>query len=272
MAMAGFHEVAASEQDDAAAATYLYNLADRECEVHYLAPGDEARAKRAKFEPGANPHRPEWAAVEGCLHFYFGDCRQLTGQRVLADLGMVPTEIDVVHGGPPCQGLSTMNSKRCIEEPRNALLWEFCRLVEEIRPKCFLMENVPPLLSAARGDLFRCLCRRMNQAGYDVVANILDAVGYGVPQYRRRALVVGTLAEMGARAKFQFPIPSHWGIVAPAGGEFHHTPGFFEHYGMDGGDVEYDEEAGTFRGGDIGDTRPRVKSPQAALDLDGETA
>lgn len=83
---------------------------------------------------------------EPCLVFYLADVRELTGQRIAADLGLAVGEIDAIAGGPPCQGFS-MAGRRNVHDPRNSLVFEFARLVIEAQPKTMVMENVPGMVS-----------------------------------------------------------------------------------------------------------------------------
>lgn len=233
----GMHEggvdvVAAVEFDEWAAITYLTNLGRPDCRVAFDGPESEARWNKAhrkktitrkgkkvgitpadmeEFTGGpwiGSAYRKSSNMPGGCRGFFVGDAKKVTGKQLLELAGV--DHFDIVFGGPPCQGLSKSNSKACIEDPRNGLLWEFLRIVEELKPRCFLIENVPQLLSAGNGGLFRALEKRALAAGYDVCANVLDAVNYGVPQYRRRAFVQGLLAEENQGRAIQFPVPTHW--------------------------------------------------------------
>jgi DNA-cytosine methyltransferase len=124
--------------------------------------------------------------------------------------------IDIIVGGPPCQGLSTANSKACLEDPRNGLIWEYLRMVAEIRPKAFIIENVPAILTVARGALFNAICQLANEAGYDVTAQKIDACSYGVPQHRVRTIIVGTDSDLPG---YRFPMPTHWALGRPIDGD-----------------------------------------------------
>lgn len=121
------------------------------------------------------------------------DISTLTGSeaRELAGL-QSDTELDVVCGGPPCQGFSLIG-KRQIHDPRNELLIHFARLISELNPRYFVIENVAGLLvGKARKVLARAL-RVLRTGGYRVVTPIrmLDANDFGVPQTRKRVVVLG---------------------------------------------------------------------------------
>lgn len=98
-------------------------------------------------------------------------------------------ECDVVVGGPPCQGFSQLGT-RDPHDPRNALWREYMRVVEQVRPAVFVMENVPQILGSAQFPDIVAAARRL---GYTHVAHgVLDASRYGVPQRRRRAFVLAS--------------------------------------------------------------------------------
>ena len=176
---AGWHVIAASEAWHTAAITYLLNLGAPETVVHVLAPIDgdsdlrvrdrrlherytgEAITARQLFDWHADgsgdAKRPGegWIAnqpgVQPCQHLYLGDVRHVTGQRILDDLGLSGDEVGCVFGGPPCQGFSRAG-KRQPDDPRNELVFEFMRVVCEIHPRSFCMENVPGLLDMITRD------------------------------------------------------------------------------------------------------------------------
>lgn len=87
----------------------------------------------------------------GCEHYFFGDARNFTGAQILEALGLERGDVDYVFGGPPCQGFST-SGRRNVYDPRNSLVFEFARLVVEILPKAFAMENVPAIASMVTPD------------------------------------------------------------------------------------------------------------------------
>ncbi|MCG3183469.1 MAG: hypothetical protein ICCCNLDF_01572 [Planctomycetes bacterium] len=97
-------------------------------------------------------------------------------------------EADVVAGGPPCQGFSNLG-ERVPNDPRNQLWRHYFRCVELAKPKIFVLENVPPLLKSAE---FAEMKRLAEQLGYKVEGRVLNAADYGVPQTRKRAIVIGS--------------------------------------------------------------------------------
>lgn len=92
-----------------------------------------------------------------------------------------------VIGGPPCQGSSIINTKRCSEDPRNGLINEFMRLVSEIKPRFFVMENVPGVPK----EIKESVIRTGTEADYCVSSTYLNAADYGAAQTRKRWIVVG---------------------------------------------------------------------------------
>lgn len=126
------------------------------------------------------------------------------------DLGSVDTveikkkigKVDVIVGGPPCQGFS-ISGHRDLNDPRNKLYKGFVELVEAFKPKVFVMENVPNLISMGQGKIKDEIIRDFEDLGYEVKYKVLLASEYGVPQNRRRVVFVGV---KGINT-FQFPEP-----------------------------------------------------------------
>ena len=100
------------------------------------------------------------------------------------------SHIDVIIGGPPCQGFSVAG-KRIIDDDRNKLYKSFVRFVEYFHPKAFVMENVPNILSIGGGAVKEAILKDFENLGYTVSYKVLMASDYGVPQNRRRAIFVG---------------------------------------------------------------------------------
>jgi len=162
---AGFSPVVAVEYDKWAARTYAANFGD-----HVLAcPIEDVKVKR----------------VGGVLVW--------RGFDVEGDpLEFETPEIDVLVGGPPCQGFSPLGRMNDWDyaDPRNKLWKHYVRILDVVRPKVFVLENVPELLKSAEfQNLERHLRRRID--GYEIVHDVLNASHYGVPQARRRAIVIG---------------------------------------------------------------------------------
>lgn len=99
-------------------------------------------------------------------------------------------KIDIIIGGPPCQGMS-LSGPRNFDDPRNKLYLSYIRLVEEIKPQAFVIENVPGLVSLFGGQIKASIIERLSALGYNVCYKILCSADYGVPQSRRRVVFVG---------------------------------------------------------------------------------
>lgn len=118
------------------------------------------------------------------------DIRQIAASDVLRGLGLRPGDLDLLAGCPPCQGFSalrTLNGSRSISDSSKDLVFDFLRFVRVLRPKAVMMENVPGLAEDLRmGELSNGL----RSLGYKCHHRILDAADYGVPQRRRRLILL----------------------------------------------------------------------------------
>lgn len=119
---------------------------------------------------------------------YADDIYNLSGKQIQEDCGL----IDVIIGGPPCQGFSLIG-KRNMDDDRNKLVMEYMRLVEEIKPKYFVMENVAGLTIGSAKNVLDKAISFIEKKGYEVVRpiKVLNAADYGVPQSRKRLFLVG---------------------------------------------------------------------------------
>jgi DNA (cytosine-5)-methyltransferase 1 len=131
------------------------------------------------------------------------DIAKVSGRTLLKLAGT--DEIDLLAGGPSCQGFST-HGKRIEDDPRNFLFKEFVRLVKEVQPKFFLMENVRGLLVYSKGHFKRLIEESFGRIGYRVASATLCAADYGVPQLRHRVMFIGTRLR---GAELSFPAPTH---------------------------------------------------------------
>lgn len=166
---AGFHVVGALEMDFCAAQTYMVNLAHYgQVKIHFDTPEREAGFSK-HLEKEMRRHEKDYGVLgcvggiagsgwisshpnePGCEHFWIADVRNLTGDMILKELGMERGELDVVAGGPPCQGFSRAG-KQNVYDPRNVLVFEFARLITELNPKSFVFENVPGILDMVTPD------------------------------------------------------------------------------------------------------------------------
>jgi len=113
--------------------------------------------------------------------------------------------VDVIIGGPPCQGFS-ISGKRDVNDPRNKLYQSFVSYVEYFKPKVFVMENVPNLVSMNKGLVKDEIIKEFENIGYKVTYKILLASDYGVPQNRKRVFFIGLL---NGKNDFSFPLTTH---------------------------------------------------------------
>ena len=148
----------------------------------------------------------EFDAVHSLVHhFNFPDCHticrditQVTSTEILAILKAkgYPMEVDLIAGGPPCQGFSLMG-KRQLDDPRNALVFQYVRLVAEIQPKYFIFENVPGMATGKHRLFLEELINQFETVGYRIThpVQILDASEYGAPQKRKRLILLGSRSD-----------------------------------------------------------------------------
>ena len=117
-------------------------------------------------------------------------------------------DVDIINGGPPCQGFSLIGLRDPNDE-RSKLVFEFRRYVQVIRPKYFIMENVPGMLSAEKGKWIEQLISQLEGDGYSVSDPIiLNASEFGAPQNRRRVFLFGTRKDLNFH--LNAPPPTHW--------------------------------------------------------------
>lgn len=154
-----------------------------------------------------------------------GDIRQIQAQDVMSVAGVVPGEIFLVCGGPPCQPFSTAGKRLGINDPRGSLFMDYIRMIDAIRPRFFVMENVKGIMSSklnlAPGEdthgmttVLDVILHEFGKLGYQTVYGILDAVNYGVPQFRERFVLIGS---RDGEDVF-LPFPTHF--------QMHQEPGY----------------------------------------------
>lgn len=138
--------------------------------------------------------------------FIHADIRDVSASEILEKADIRPGELDVLVGGPPCQGFSIIG-KRKILDPRNSLIREFMRIARELRPKVLMIENVPGLATLERGAVLAEIAESFRSAGYSIDCAELLAAQYGVPQMRWRMFFVGWRNDL--KASGGFPAPTH---------------------------------------------------------------
>lgn len=164
------------------------------------------------------------------LRVYQEDISTLSPEQVMADCNLKPGELDLLVGGPPCQSFSTAGRRGTVQDPRGMLIWQFLKYVEVLQPKFFVMENVRGLVSAAlkhrpiadrpekggaplsadeeRGSVIRLFAQDLQNCGstaYHMDCFEVNAVNYGAPQLRERALFIGNRFN----TQVDFPDPTH---------------------------------------------------------------
>lgn len=150
------------------------------------------------------------------IPFVKADIRELSNGQI--DEMLKGQKIDVLIGGPPCQGFSTIGSrvssdpqKRNKYDPRNDLFKEYIRILNHLQPKVFLMENVKGIKTRDGGKIFEEIQRQFKNTGYNFNCITLNAADYGVPQYRERVFFYGT--RIGIELKP--PLPTHGDGLLP---------------------------------------------------------
>lgn len=129
-----------------------------------------------------------------------GDLTKITYDKDIKPI-INNNKIDIIIGGPPCQGMS-ISGPRQFDDPRNSLYLSYIRLVDEIRPKAFVIENVPGLVGLFKGKIKDSIIEKLTEMGYNIQFKILCAADYGVPQNRRRVIFVGL-----KKGSFVYPEP-----------------------------------------------------------------
>lgn len=176
------------------------------------------------FSSGLEAASPEFITIElgvdilrDCLETFAAnhrtakvirhDIRKLTCQEVVEVTGLKPGEVDVIIGGPPCQGFSSIRPFRSssFDDPRNSLFEQLANFVNFFRPKIFVMENVVGLATHNDGKTITQITECISNIGYDCDWKILNSANFGVPQRRERLIFMGV--ESGI--PLLFPKPTH---------------------------------------------------------------
>lgn len=152
-----------------------------------------------------------------------GDIREIEPQQFLSLTGLHIGEPFLICGGPPCQPFSTAGKRLGINDPRGSLFMDFIRMIDYIRPRFFVMENVKGIMSAPLkhvplaerdekdpeqrlGTVLDVILSEFNKLRYKTVYGVLDAVNYGVPQFRERFVLIGSRDN----EDIFLPIPTHF--------------------------------------------------------------
>lgn len=128
---------------------------------------------------------------------YHGDIAKLTSEECMRLAGLTgPRQLDVFDGSPPCQGFSTAG-KRKFDDPRNSLFKEFARLLTDLQPKAFVMENVTGMVKGYMKQAYLTIVKTLRDCGYRCKGEVLNAMYYNVPQSRERVIVIGVRNDLG---------------------------------------------------------------------------
>ena len=138
------------------------------------------------------------------------DLSEANPSDIIQELGLNANDIDVIIGGPPCQGFS-LSGHRFMNDPRNKLYRAFVDMVDYVKPQVFVMENVPGMLKLFGGRFRNEIITGFSDIGYTLSYAILNAADYGVPQARRRVFIVGLSQEhlRDSHDEFTFPPGTH---------------------------------------------------------------
>lgn len=134
------------------------------------------------------------------------DIRTLDAEDIRKRLGIEQGELDLIAGGPPCQGYSINAPVRSVLDHRNHLFKEYLRFVDAFQPRCILIENVPGLVSFESGRTLHAILDSLAELGYGADVRILGAAYYGVPQMRWRTVIIGTRGKELPPETFPDPI------------------------------------------------------------------
>ena len=127
---------------------------------------------------------------------YHGDIAKLTGSECMRLAGVGVGDLDVFDGSPPCQGFSTAG-KRKFDDPRNSLFKEFARLLKELQPRVFVMENVTGMVKGYMKQAYLTIIAELRACGYRCKGEVLNAMYFNVPQSRERVIIIGVRNDLG---------------------------------------------------------------------------
>ncbi len=188
--------------------TRTYGILDLFCGTGGFSYGFEKHSRRLQVEAAID--NAEYAAATTAANHpkcqvIHDDIRHIELAQLDQVIGGRP--IDLIIGGPPCQGFSSLRPFRSSDEvdPRNGLFEYFSLYVAKIRPRVFVMENVVGLLTFNHGDTLAAIERCFSQLGYNTDWRVLNAANFGVPQKRERFIMIGRRD----RGPIRFPTPTH---------------------------------------------------------------
>lgn len=133
------------------------------------------------------------------------DIKTIDSLELLRSLGLQPGDLDLLAGGPPCQGFSIQRIGSD-QDKRNQLVEEYISKIIAIRPRMFILENVPGIEGKRGHKILHNALKKVENSGYFIHEQILDAQDYSVPQRRRRVVIVGERCDY-PQSRFQYPTP-----------------------------------------------------------------
>lgn len=150
-------------------------------------------------------NRPQWRLFDGEHNRTAGDIRSISADELLTLAGIVRGEASLVTGGAPCQPFSNIGMKRGKEDPSNGdLFLEFVRIVKGVLPQGFIFENVAGIAHTKHNDVVEYMKKQFDGLGYGIAVKILNSADYGVPQTRKRFIMIGVKNKVP-----MFPLPTH---------------------------------------------------------------
>lgn len=135
------------------------------------------------------------------------DICAVTGKEILKFCKIKKGELSVLDGSPPCQGFSTAG-KRIVSDARNDLFKEYSRLLRDLKPKVFVMENVSGMVKGTMKGKFLEILAELKSCGYNVKVKLMNAMWYEVPQSRERLIFIGTRNDLKIEPTYPFPFKS----------------------------------------------------------------
>lgn len=132
------------------------------------------------------------------------DINLVSADDILKFCNLRSGELDILDGSPPCQGFSTAG-KRNLLDPRNDLFLQFVKLIKNLQPKVFVMENVSGMIKGSMKGKFKEIILTLKATGYNVKCRLMNSMYYGVPQSRQRLIFIGVRNDLGIEPSYPQP-------------------------------------------------------------------
>jgi DNA (cytosine-5)-methyltransferase 1 len=188
--------------------------------------GFSLAAEKAKLKVLAAVEFDKWAQATYTANFIdgretqdqhrlYGDILDIEPSDMLTDVGLCKDELDILIGGPPCQGFSSHRLNDAgVDDPRNGLLLRYFDFVKGLRPKVFLVENVSGMLWKRHADYVQRFKNLANDHDYKLIGGgplVINARDFGVPQSRKRVFILGVRKDIEVSGSFNWPPePTHF--------------------------------------------------------------